>query len=220
MLNRKKIAICLFTFANASFGGRDDFNPDIAHSNNIEALDSMLKSDKFLVCPIVCGEKLCKFEEFQTFCKKECEIGDDKIKEKRERCMGQKSIAIPPLSLVTGMIKGTEVGSNYGGLLTGGAVSAGTSLVMDEEASGELSKLGSLPGAAVGAVPGAIGGLIAGGGYAVLETALISFCLGFCTKKMCSKSSIKSICKTACSKGREPYIKHCLEATATPSKPR
>ncbi|MGL5784987.1 MAG: hypothetical protein ACRCYZ_05995 [Alphaproteobacteria bacterium] len=220
MLLGKKMAFCLLTLAlaNASFAREDGINPHRLHQDNMEAVEEMLHADRLLLCPLVCSEKLCKFEEFQTFCKEKCDLNDEKIASKFKQCIKQKSISIPPLSLVTGMMTGAEVGAEIDGDVTGGIFSARTSHFMGKESSKIASEIASIPGAAVGVAPGAVAGLIAGAGYAALETALISFCLGFCTKKMCSKPSIKEFCKTACSKGREPYIKHCLEASAAPSK--
>ncbi|MGL5719438.1 MAG: hypothetical protein ACRCYP_01395 [Alphaproteobacteria bacterium] len=220
MLLGKKIAICLLMLmlANVSFAREDGINSRRLHHDNMDAVEEMLHADRLLLCPIVCSEKLCKFEEFQTFCEAKCDLNDEKINSKFKQCMKQKSIAIPPLSLVTGMMTGAEVGAEIGSFFPGGTVSGVTSNFMDVESSRIASGIASIPGAAVGVLPGALGGLLVGGGYAALETALISFCLGFCTKKMCSKPSIKEFCQTACSKGREPYIKHCLEASAAPSK--
>ncbi|MGL4371256.1 MAG: hypothetical protein ACRCTK_01175 [Alphaproteobacteria bacterium] len=193
MLFGKKMAFCLLTlmFANASFGREDGISSRRLHQDNLEAVEEMLHADRLLLCPIFCSEKLCKFEEFQTFCEAKCDLNDEKINNKFKQCMKQKSIAVPPLSLVTGMMTGAEVGAEIGGFYTGSAVSAGTSHFMDGKSSKIASEIASIPGAAVGVLPGALGGLLVGGGYAALETALISFCLGFCTKKMCSKPSVK-----------------------------
>jgi hypothetical protein len=214
MMHLGKLAACVLglTLVEKTFATK---SIDEIHRENIDVIAVLLQADKLLVCPVVCSKTLCKAEAFQKFCKSECEpvVKDETYRE----CLAQKLISIPPLRLVTETIKGAERGALLGGLVSGGSVSAVTSPLI-EEGSTPLSVVGSVPGAVVGAVPGTAIGLVAGAGYAAFESALIGFCQGFCSQKMCQKPKIKSLCKNVCSGGREIFIKNC-SAAEPPQKP-